>query len=254
MNESVVKALKLLDFFLEGKKELTLSEITKMSNLSKPTVFRLLTSLEVTGFLTKTKNTQQDVRYRLGLKLLELGNLVSEQLELRTTALPWMRSLCEDINEAVHLVVLDGDHAIFIEKVESSQAVRLYTRVGKRSELYIGSGPKLLLAFLPEDQQKTRIEKMLFKKMTPHTIGDKETLYKEITAIKSQGFSVSISEQDPETIGISYPIRDYSQNVVASLTVSGPETRMQEKLVDIQHKTKEAARSISLQLGCSSQY
>jgi IclR family transcriptional regulator, KDG regulon repressor len=251
MNESVVKALKLLDFFLEGKKELTLSEITKKSSLSKPTVFRLLTSLEMTGFLIKTKNNQQDVRYRLGLKLLELGNLVSEQLELRTIALPLMRALCAEINEAVHLVVLDGDHAIFIEKVESSQAVRLYTRVGKRSELYIGSGPKLLLAFMSDPQQETLVEKMPFTKLTPYTIDNKDTLYKEINRIRAQGYSISFSEQDLETIGISYPIRDYSRNVVASLTVSGPDTRMQEKMDDIKNKTEDIARSISLQLGFS---
>ncbi|MEH7342423.1 IclR family transcriptional regulator [Bacillus sp. JJ1532] len=251
MNESVVKALGLLDFFLEENNELTLNEITKKSKLSKPTVFRLLTSLEVTGFLTKTKNTHQDVRYRLGLKLLELGNLVSEQLELRTIALPLMRKICADINEAVHLVILDGDKAVFIEKIESSHAVRLYTRVGKRSDLYIGSGPKLLLAYMPETQQQALIEKMKFNKLTPYTIDNKETLYKEIDKIKTNGYSISFSEQDHETIGISYPILNYTQNVVAALTVSGPNTRMQNRIEEISKKTKETARSISLQLGHS---
>ncbi|RFU70287.1 IclR family transcriptional regulator [Peribacillus saganii] len=254
MNESVIKALNLLDFFLEEKKELTLSEIAKKSNLSKPTLFRLLSSLEVTGFLTKTKNTQQDVRYRLGIKLLELGNMVSEQLELRTVALPLMRKLCTDINEAVHLVILDGDNAVYIEKVESNHAVRLYTRVGKRSELYIGSGPKLLLAYMPEALQKAVLEKMKFTKLTPNTIENKETLYNEINNIKKQGYSISFSEQDQETIGISYPIKDYTQNVVAALTISGPNSRMQEIIEEISKKTKEAARSISLQLGYPEKY
>ncbi|GEN32572.1 MULTISPECIES: IclR family transcriptional regulator [Aneurinibacillus] len=250
MNQSVIKALKLLDFFLGEKKELTLSEIATKSNMPRPTVYRLLTSLEVCGFLAKTKNTEQDVRYHLGLKLLELGNIVLEQLELRTVALPWMRKLCADINEAVHLVILDGDEAVYIEKVESSHAVRLHTRVGKRSELYIGSGPKLLLAYLPKAEQETLMEKMTFTKLTPHTIGNKETLYKEIEKIRRNGYSISRSEQDEETIGVSYPILDYTHKVVAALTVSGPTTRMQEKVEEIiRKKTKETASRISRELG-----
>ncbi|MFB5934677.1 IclR family transcriptional regulator [Peribacillus frigoritolerans] len=250
MNQSVIKALKLLNLFLEEKKELTLSEIATKSNMPKPSAYRFLTSLEVCGFLVKTKNTEQDVRYRLGLKLLELGNMVSEQLDLRTIALPCMRKLCADINEAVHLVILDGDEAVYIEKVESSQAVRLHTRVGKRSDLYIGSGPKLLLAYLPETERETLMEKMAFTKLTPYTIKNKEILYKEIEQIRCNGYSISKGEQDEETIGISYPVLDYTHKVVAALTVSGPNTRMQEKGEEtIRKKTKETASLISHELG-----
>src|SRR5699024_10551589 len=120
-------------------------------------------SLEATHFLEKTKESTHDSKYRLGIKLLELGQLVSHQLELRRTSLPYMEDLMQEISEAVHLVIVSQDEAIYIEKVESNRALRLYTRIGKRSALllslrlytrigkrsplYVGSGPRLLLAF-----------------------------------------------------------------------------------------------------------
>ncbi|CEH28017.1 IclR family transcriptional regulator [Aneurinibacillus migulanus] len=252
MNQSVIKALKLLDFFSSEQKELTLSELSNKSDMPRPTAYRLLSSLEACGFLSKIKNTDQDVRYRLGLKLLELGGIVAEQLELRNIALPWMQELCEDINEAVHLVVRDGDEAIYIEKVESSHAVRLHTRVGKHSELYIGSGPKLLLAYLPEEEQQAIIEKLSFAKLTENTVDNKETLRQQIQKIREEGYAISRGEQDKDTIGISYPVRDYTRQVVAALSVSGPTTRISREFEEIvRQKTKDTAAYISKELGYS---
>ncbi|MFK2827203.1 IclR family transcriptional regulator [Bacillus sp. B190/17] len=250
MNQSVIKALGLLDLFSKDKKELTLSELAEKSGMAKPTAYRLLSSLEECGFLTKIKNNNQDVRYRLGLKLLDLGSLVAEHLELRSIALPLMRELSADIDEVVHLVILDRDEAVYIEKVETNQAVRLYTRVGKRSELYSGSGPKLLLSYLPEEERQALIEKMTFKKLTEHTVENADMLKEEIRQIKEQGYAVSRGEQNLGTIGISYPIRDYTKEVVAALNVSGPEARIDDKLEGmVKEKTKETALRISAELG-----
>ena len=79
MNQSVLKALKLLDLFTEETYELSLKEISLRSNLPKPTAYRLLSALEEAGFLNKAKENEHDSRYRLGLKLLELGQLVADK-------------------------------------------------------------------------------------------------------------------------------------------------------------------------------
>ncbi|MEH6945060.1 IclR family transcriptional regulator [Bacillus sp. JJ722] len=250
MNQSVVKALSLLDYFSREKKEWTLAELAEKSSLTKPTAYRLLSSLEECGFLTKVKNNNQDVRYRLGLKLLDLGSLVAEQFELRELALPLMRELCADINEVVHLVVLDKDEAVYIEKVETNHAIRLYTRIGKRSELYIGSGPKLLLAYLSEIERQELIEKMTFKKLTEQTIDNEEVLQEEILKIRELGYALSRGEQDRETVGISYPIYNHKKEVVAALNVSGPELRIDDQFLEVlKDKTKRMAKRISMELG-----
>src|SRR5690625_2263700 len=155
MNQSVIKALSLLELFSEEVQELSLKEIAEQSGLPKPTAYRLLSSLHYCGFLIKTKESEHDSKYRLGLKLLELGSLVSDQLELTQVAKPYMEELVQKVNEAVHIVISHDEHAIYIDKVESNRAIRLYTKVGKSVPLYIGSGPKLLLAYMNDDERTT---------------------------------------------------------------------------------------------------
>jgi DNA-binding IclR family transcriptional regulator len=250
MNASVIKALKILDLFTDEEKELTLAEIARRSDLAKPTAYRLLSSLEVCGYLVKTKMSDQDIRYKLGLKLLELGNLVMERLELRNTALPHMKTLCSEIDEVVHLVIREGNEAVYIEKVESNQNIRLYTRIGKRSPLYVGSGPKLLFAHLPKAERRRLLDGLTMESLTPNTITDKEQLLKDLEKIRDQGFSTSHGEQDANTFGISFPIRDYTEQVIAALGVSGLAARFShEKEADMLQKVKRAAQLISKELG-----
>jgi len=250
MNKSVIKALQLLDLFVEEQMELSLSEIAWKTGLSKPTAYRLLSSLAVCGFLVKVKHSDQDIRYRLGLKLLELGNIVADQLEIRKIALPSMIKLRDEIDETVHLVVVDGNEAVYIEKVESKQPLRLYTRVGKRSPLYVGSGPKLLLAFMPENKQKDLLETIELKQITKNTIIDKSVLIQEIKCIKSLGYAVSNGEQDLNTVGISFPIRNFDGNVIAALAVSGLSLRvLGERYEFIKERTQIASMEISNNLG-----
>jgi len=250
MNQSVIKALKLLDLFSEETEELSLKEITKESGLPKPTAYRLLTTLERLDFLYKSKESEHDSKYRLGLKLLELGKLVSNQLEVRAIALPFMEKLKDEINEVIHLVIVYQNHAIYVEKVDSTRALRLNTRVGKSTPLYIGSGPKLLLAHLPKEKQKEILQNsQLQSPKNKHQV-DKKELWKELEEIPKKGYAYSIGEQDLDTTGISYPIYDFRNKVIASLTVSGLSRYFEgERLTIIQEKTKRTAAEISKKMG-----
>jgi DNA-binding IclR family transcriptional regulator len=249
VNQSIIKALSLLDFFSEERPELSLKEITELVQLPKPTVYRLLSSLEYCGFLTKTRDSDYDKRYRLGLKLMELGQLVSDQLELRKISLPFMKELANEINEVVHLVIVHQDEAVYIEKVESTHALRLYTRIGKRSPLYLGSGPKLLLAYLSDEKRKAIIEKTTLQDLKKDLLS-KDRLMMEIEEIQRNGFSVSYGEQDEGTIGISFPIYNYYGEVIASLAVSGPYYRFEGRnLENIKDKTRIISKKISSELG-----
>lgn len=245
MNQSVKKALSLLNLFDEKTYELSLKEISERSKLPKPTAYRLLTTLESMNYVYKLKENEHDSRYRLGLKLLELGKLVSDQLEVRRIAFPYMETLANEIQEAVHLVVINHNEAIYIEKVESSKAIRLYTRIGKSSPLYVGSGPKLLLANLPKEKQEVIISQAETKGKI-----NRLKFEEELQRIRMEGYSYSISEQDENTTGISYPIYDYRNRVIAALTISGLSTYFEgDNLKSIKAKSEEAAEVISRKLG-----
>src|SRR5699024_3609534 len=137
MNKSVHKALKLLDLYTEDEPELTLRTIASRANIPKPTAYRLLTTLEAAGFLDKAKLSEHDSRYRLGLKLLELGSLVSERLELREVARPYMEKLVNVINEDVHLVIVNKNKSVYIKNVDISSTLSHYTSIGRCLPLYI---------------------------------------------------------------------------------------------------------------------
>ncbi|CDQ42041.1 MULTISPECIES: IclR family transcriptional regulator [Virgibacillus] len=248
MNQSVNKALKLLDLFREGSHELSLKDIADQARIPKPTAYRLLTVLEQNGFLHKSKESEQEARYRLGLKLLELGNLVSDRLEVRGIALPYMEELAKEINEVIHLVIINQDEATYIEKVESSRALRLYTKVGKSVPLYIGSGPKLLLAFQTKERQEEIINQS--ELVAIHRPIEKERLRVELQQIQAQGYAYSIAEQDEDTTGISYPIYNHQQQVIAALAVSGLTSHFEgDDLEHIKVETKITALDISRRLG-----
>ncbi|WP_164670056.1 IclR family transcriptional regulator [Virgibacillus doumboii] len=250
MNQSVIKALNLLNFFTIETPELTLKEIAIKAGIPKPTAYRLLSALESCDFLYKTKENEHDSRYRLGLKLLELGQIVSDQLEIRTVALPYMEQLAEEINEVIHLVIANLDEATYIEKVDSSRALRLYTRVGKSSPLYAGSGPKMLLAHMSRERQEKVLGDSKLYRLGDHEPIDKEQLLEQLNTIYQDGYAYSVGEQDADTTGISYPIYDYSNQVIAALAVSGLSSHFEgENLTFHQEKTKQTAQTISRQLG-----
>lgn len=243
MNQSVIKALKLLDLFTAETPEWALRDIADQANMPKPTVYRLLTALESLDYIHKMEDTGN---YRLGLKLLELGRLVSEQLEVRTVAFPFMQQLATKINEAVHLVIVNQNQATYIEKVDSNQALRLFTKVGKSSPLHIGSGPKLLFAFMPAEKQIGVIGNLL----ATEPLLQEDELFDQLQKIRDNGYAYSIGEQDEDTTGISYPIYDFRNHVVASLTVSGLSSHfIGENLAFIKTETQRAAIMISKKLG-----
>lgn len=249
MNQSVIKALKLLDYFKEYP-ELTLAEISELDHMPKPTAYRLVSSLEACGFLVKTRNTSHDVKYRMGLKLLELGSIVAEQLDYRRIALPHMKELNLQVKEAVHLAVLEGEEAIYVEKVEGNNHIRLNSKVGGRMPLYAGSAPKLLLAFLDDVKVEEIVRKSELQKFTVNTIVDKGELVEELKKIRSQGYSYSEAEFYPDTAGFSFPIRNYSGEVIAALVISAPMIKFKKDNTElILEKMKETAQKISSDLG-----
>lgn len=250
MNKSVIKALKLLDYFTDETPERTLKEITKVAKIPKPTVYRMMKSLEYCGYIIKTKESEHNTTYRLGLKLLELGHRVSEQLEIRKVALPYMKELGTTLNEVVHLVVEHNNEAVYIEKVESNRVLRLYTKIGKRSPLYLGSGPKLLLAFSDEKKQHEILHHQPLSQLTNDLPVDKNVLYQQLKMIRQNGYAMSVGEQDKETTGVSYPVFDYHGKVIAAIAVSGLSIHFTGDALDkIKLATKKCTEHISAQLG-----
>ncbi|MFA1821483.1 IclR family transcriptional regulator [Virgibacillus oceani] len=222
MSKSLDKAIKVLDSFLK-KPEMTIIELAEMANMPKTTVFRLANGLEEAGLLVKERKSSHDVTYRMSLKFLTYGKHVSEQLQYNKIALPHMQKLNEEIDELVHVSIMEGDESVYVETVNSSKPVRLVVKVGARAPLYAGSAPKLLLSGKRDEEVEDYLNKTELKKRTPNTLDNKEKIKAEVKKIREKGYSISYSENFKATVGMSYPIYDYQGNMVAAIGVTIPD-------------------------------
>ncbi|QQK77752.1 IclR family transcriptional regulator [Salicibibacter cibarius] len=222
MSKSFVKAIEILDCFITNP-EMTINELAETANMPKTTVFRLASSLEEAGLLVKKRKSSHEVTYRMGLKLLIYGKHVSQHMEYNKIALPHMKRLNKEIDELVHVTIIEGNEAVYVETVDSSKPVRLVVKIGARAPLYAGSAPKLLLSGLSNDEVDEYLKNVELKKLTKNTLDNSERIKEEIEKIRENGYSISYSENFKDTVGFSYPIYDHEGNMVAAIGVSIPD-------------------------------
>ncbi|MGM0862214.1 MAG: IclR family transcriptional regulator [Bacillota bacterium] len=244
-NKTVVKSMALLNLFLTEPK-LTLSELISLSGMPKTSVHRMVSSLEEMGLLSRDRNGA----YTLGLVFLQFGQLVSERLDIRQIAKPVMEELCQEVDEAVHLIMRDGNEAIYVEKIEGTQTVRLYTAIGRRSPLYAGACARSILSFLPQEEIETYIRQTEFVPIGSGTITDPAKLLQTISSSLENGYTVSYSELENYTAAIGAPIFNHKGQVAAGISIAGFEARFtKERLPYLTEKVKAAAFQISEKMG-----
>jgi DNA-binding IclR family transcriptional regulator len=247
-NRSVLKTLDFLEYFIRNH-ELTLAELVELSGMPKSTVYRILQTLEMRGFVSRTMSSGQP-RYQLGLKLLEFGNIVAQRLEVRKVALPYMIQLRDRVDEAVNLIIRDQDEGVYIEKVDAPQYVRVYTQVGRKSPLYAGACPRILLSFMPDHEIEDLLNRIELKKISPDTNTDKQVLWKWIREARKNGYTVSYGELEPDSAAVAVPLRDFSGKVIAGLSLAGATSRFQQdRLEMLVRETKATAKQIMEKLG-----
>lgn len=246
-SETVKKTLGLLDVLSSGKREWYAAEVAKESNIPVSTVFRLLTTLVQLRFVDYDNQSR---RYRLGLKLLELGYLVSQSLDLPTLANPVLHRLAQASGETVHLSIRDGDEGVFIAKVDAEHSVRMHTLLGRRVPLHAGASMKTLLAFMPDEEIEAYIARRFDNLENKKSRLERGRLWKAINLVRQQGYCFTHSEQTPGGAGVGAPVRDHSANVVAGLTISGPEARFtHDKVARFAMLVTRAAHELSSKLG-----
>lgn len=246
-NKTVVRSMDILNLFKDHS-QLTFQEIIDLSGIPKSSVYRMLMSLEEMEFLEKGP----DSKYRLGLIFLKFGQLVLSRIDIRKLAFPIMQELHDDVGEAINLIVKQGNEAIYIEKIDTNQKVRLYTAIGRRSPLYAGACARVILSFLPESEIKSYIETVDLKPFAKGTITNKEILFKTVSEARDNGYTISYSELEDHTAAIAAPIFDHNGDIIAGLSIAGIEANYQNENIPIfASKLKKAAEEISRSIGYS---
>lgn len=245
--KSIDRAIDILMCFTQEAPELSLSEICNKVNLPKTTVFRITNTLVNRNILELNKESG---KYSLGNKLINLSGIKLNSMDLREIARPLLKKLRDKTGETANLYMLDGNRRICVEQAESNQLVKRFSSIGIELPLHCGSAGKVLLAFQPESKIEEVKEESGLKPWTEKSITDFEKLKEDLEKIREQGYAYSSSEREIGAASVSAPIRNHMGEVIASITISGPETRFtDDKIEQYIPLVLDASKEISKKLG-----
>lgn len=206
----------------EGNLALGVADVSTEVGISKGTVSRYLRRLEAVGVLTRLP----DKRFHLSPRVFFWGQAARPKTNVQAVAHPIMEELAAKFGEPVSLFVLADGKAVCIDQVDGNQPVRLNALVGRQLPLNSGSSPRLLLAYASEELQESVLNSAPHPKLTPKSLSTADEIRSALEQTRASGYVVSISESNEGVVGIAAPIRDSDGQVVAALSVAGPETRL----------------------------
>ncbi|OYD07411.1 IclR family transcriptional regulator [Paludifilum halophilum] len=233
--KTVRAAERALDILLcfTRKRELSLTEITRMTGLNKSTVYRLLATLEDKGFLVRDSETD---KYQLGFRVWELYANLSRTDDPAILFLPEMERLRDTVEETVSLYFRDGFERIRVQAVESLQAIRRVAPLGARMPLAVGASSKVLVAFATPAEQRA----ILADPSWPSSV-DRERYRRQLEEIRDQGYATSVEEREAGTSAVSVPVLGRDRRMIAALAVSGPVERLtMDRMKEIVPRIMEA--------------
>ena len=242
----VTKVLHILETLHEAPSGLQLKDVAQLTGINKSTAYRFLAHLEHDGYVFRDASGA----YAIGVRLARLASGTSYQTTLRKLSRPILQQLWRVTGETVNLAVLDGREVLYLDVMESSHTFRLVSQVGMRRPVYCTALGKVMLAYIPEEEQQYFFDGMAFERFTPHTIRGAVQLRKEFTLIRQRGYSLDNEEAYLGSRCIGAPIFEASGKIAAALSVSGPTTRVtREKVPAMAAAAKNAAMTISRTLG-----
>src|SRR5258708_31536522 len=184
------RGLRLLQLFSESPQGLAAKQVAGKSRLPVSTVHRFLANLEASGFL----NSSGDGVYHLGIACFAIGQAALGQLDIRRVSLPYLRELNRQTRETIHLTVRHGLSAVYVEKLDSPEQLRIHSRIGAAVPLYCTAVGKIVLAYMPDDERKKILPQLGLKRLTPNTVGNRQELEGELYRVRKNGYACDLEE------------------------------------------------------------
>jgi len=246
MLQTIQKAGELLALYDREHTEWGVREVSAKLKMAKSSTHDLMSSLAKLGFLNKT----EDNRYRLGWKLVTLSETLLATTELRKEARPVMDDLASQYQETLHLAILDDAQAVYIDKLEGRQAVRVeLTSLGARLYAHCSALGKVLLANSEEEEVRRIMQTAGLPRFTDNTITNEEDLLQELAKIRKQGFAYDLEEILPDLCCVAAPIYNHTGQVIAAVSMSLPAYRFKRSQNEFRDGVIRAAKRISKRLG-----
>lgn len=244
--DMVGKALGLLVLLGDEPRGATAAELSRRAELPFSTTYRLLGSLTRDGFVDYEPDGR---RYRLGLRVFQLGQRVSNHHGFAGTALPVLRRVTEETGEATILSVRDGDHHLTVNKVDGPQTFRVTSDPGHLGALHTTSVGKALVAFADDAARTGLLDGLELEPLTEFSITDRDAFRAEIELVRRRGYATMDEENELGMRAVAVPVFNSQGHAFASLATAVPVFRMSmEALVALVPLLQSAAAELSARL------
>jgi DNA-binding IclR family transcriptional regulator len=250
--EVMGKIFTVLEYFVQRgsrQKSVAFVEVAGAVPFARTTVHRILYSLEKLGYVEKDETKSH---YRLADKFFDLTGPAIHFRRLQSVAKSVMQNLLLRFGETINLGVLDDGHVTYIEVLQSPSALRIAAIPGERNPVHCTSLGKAMLAFLPEPEVEAILEQHPMVRRTPRTITQKKHFLEHLASIRERAVALDMEENLTGVICVAAPIFDQAGRVIAGISLSGPATRMELKLPQVQEEVRNSAITLSRMLSPNS--
>jgi IclR family transcriptional regulator, pca regulon regulatory protein len=251
-SQSLERGLAILSAFRSGRPTLGVSELGRDIGLSRSTTHRYVATLTALGYLQQDARTK---KYRLGPRVLDLGFSAINSMELREVAAPHLRQLSDDTGYTVNMAILDGLDIVYVERCRSARAgqrdIDLNLHVGARLPAYCTSLGKVLLAYLPADEQASAVGRIDFTRRGPNTLTSRTSFKAELELVRQNGFAINNEELAYGLRSIAAPVLSHDGAAAAAinLAVHSSMVSMEDLVARLSPTLRQAAAEISAHLG-----
>lgn len=250
--QSVSRAFDILEA-LAGNDELGVTDLATRTGLVPSTAHRLLATLAKRGYVSQRADSG---RYALGYKLVELANGLEQELaRLRRVARPHLEAVQTATEETTNLVVLDSDRVIYVDQVQGSRSVRMFTIVGAAALAHTTAAGKAILAFgSPEAVAALYPERDPLERLTTRTLTTVEALNDDLARTAKRGYAIDNEEHEEGVSCVAAPVLDRDGRPRAAISISAPTARvLHPDTAELGALLREHAERISAALGRGAQ-
>ena len=245
--QSVDRALQILDCFAGLIQELGITELSTKMGLGKSTIYGLVNTLLMSGYL---EQNPENKRYRLGLKLFELGSIVQGRMDIREIAKPYLRELSGQFHMTVHMGIYRDGEVVYIDKMDSPDTRIIYSQVGKRAPMYCTGIGKAIFANMEKNEIDHLLNIQKREALTYNTLLNQEQIIKELQIVKLQGYAIDNEEVELGLRCVAVPIYNNHRKPIAAISVSSSTAILSEdKVKEISIELIRVALEISKKLG-----
>jgi len=245
--QALDRTFDILELLVNHQNGLGVTQVSKMLELHKSTVSRLLLALKERGYIEKDPATGQ---YRLGLKLIELAGSQIDNLELKIEAKPALHALSAETGLTVFLAILRDNTVVYIDKAESFNSLRRYSIIGTTVPVYCSALGKALLFSADAATSEQILSSVERVPRTAYTVTELEILKRELETSRERGYSLDNRENEPDIRCLGAPVYDYRGHTVAAVSVSGyARVVTEERISELGTAVRAAAQEISRRLG-----